>query len=118
MSIERNEKECKIWYDNGQSRAQGYYRNGLREGEFKSWLPNGLLEHKGFYRDGKNDGESIFWLSNMTIFRMFYHVHGNLLDAHFTKEKKLSFLRIKRALRNNITYPTDTFLISDLINIV
>lgn len=118
MSIERNEKECKIWYDNGQSRAQGYYRNGLREGEFKSWLPNGRLEHKGFYRDGKNDRESIFWFSDMTIFRMFYHVHGNLLDAHFTKEKKLSFLRIKRALRNNITYPTDTFLISDLINIV
>ncbi len=52
------------WYDNGQPKMRGAYREGLREGRFSWWHRNGQLDHSGLYRDGMKQGKWTWWHAN------------------------------------------------------
>jgi len=47
----------KEFYEPGELRSEGKYKDGLREGEWKFYYKDGKEEQRGAYRRGKPDGE-------------------------------------------------------------
>ena len=39
----------RVWYDNGQLRDEGSYKNGKLDGIRKGWWDNGQLKHEYTY---------------------------------------------------------------------
>lgn len=52
------------WYDNGQPKMRGQYKEGLREGRFSFWHRNGQLDHTGKYENGLKNGKWTWWHPN------------------------------------------------------
>ncbi|MGD0289777.1 MAG: toxin-antitoxin system YwqK family antitoxin [Candidatus Binataceae bacterium] len=53
--------EWTTWYENGQRSAVDHYRNGQQDGLHTSWYANGVKALEGNYRDGKRDGVWTRW---------------------------------------------------------
>ncbi len=46
------------WYDNGQKKYTGIYKNGKKNGQWFEWSSNGALIINGVYKSGKKwDGD-------------------------------------------------------------
>jgi len=41
------------WYENGNKKEMGTYKNGELEGPYTTWYENGQKELEGTYRNGK-----------------------------------------------------------------
>jgi uncharacterized protein len=78
------ERKYENWYENGQLRFQGFYRNGKLEGERKSWYENGQLQSQEFYRDGKEEGERKYWHEDGQIW-----IHDFYRDGEREGKRKL-----------------------------
>ena len=52
------------WYDNGEKKYEGYYKNGYRDGLWKGWHDSGQLWKEGFYFYDKKEGTWIYWYLN------------------------------------------------------
>jgi antitoxin component YwqK of YwqJK toxin-antitoxin module len=52
------------WYDNGEKKYEGYYKNGYRNGLWKAWHDSGQLWKEGFYFYDKKEGTWIYWYLN------------------------------------------------------
>ena len=44
------------YYENGQLKAKGNYKDGLDDGLYEAYYENGQLQEKGNFKDGKPDG--------------------------------------------------------------
>jgi hypothetical protein len=55
------EGEWTTWYENGQRSAVDHYRNGLQDGLHTSWYANGVKALEGKYRNGKREGTWTRW---------------------------------------------------------
>jgi hypothetical protein len=45
------------WFDDGQKKTEGLFRNGNAHGKWKHWHQTGAVRTKGEYRDGEKVGE-------------------------------------------------------------
>ena len=52
------------WYENGQKRAEGTYKDGRPNGKVTAWHENGQKGYEGTYKDGELDGLSTTWYEN------------------------------------------------------
>jgi uncharacterized protein len=52
------------YYENGEKRMEGGYRNGERHGEWTAWYENGNVWSKGHYTLGKENGLKTVWHQN------------------------------------------------------
>lgn len=55
------EGEWTTWYENGQRSAVDHYRDGAQDGLHTSWYANGVKALEGSYRDGKREGVWTRW---------------------------------------------------------
>lgn len=55
------EGEWTTWYENGQRSAVDHYHNGLQDGLHTSWYANGVKALEGNYRGGKREGVWTRW---------------------------------------------------------
>jgi hypothetical protein len=53
--------EWTTWYENGVRSAIDHYRNGLQDGLHISWYANGVKALEGNYRAGKREGVWTRW---------------------------------------------------------
>ena len=60
-------KEYIKYFENGQIRSKGVYKNGKREGEHLSYLENGQIKSSIDYKNSKYDGLWIDYYENGTI---------------------------------------------------
>ena len=52
------------WYDNGNKKAEVFFKNGKMDGLFKGWYENGKKKSEKNLKDGKRDGSSVMWYEN------------------------------------------------------
>lgn len=55
------------YYDNGQLKSKGSFRNSERHGEWSYWYENGNIWSEGEFKNGKSHG-----------YRRVYHLNGEL----------------------------------------
>jgi MORN repeat protein len=55
------EGEWTTWYENGQRSAVDNYRHGRQDGLHTSWYANGVKALEGQYREGKREGVWTRW---------------------------------------------------------
>jgi hypothetical protein len=55
------EGEWTTWYENGERSAVDHYRNGVQDGPHTSWYANGVKALEGDYRGGKREGRWTRW---------------------------------------------------------
>jgi len=55
------EGEWTTWYENGVRSAVDHYRDGVQNGLHTSWYANGVKALEGNYRDGKREGVWTQW---------------------------------------------------------
>jgi antitoxin component YwqK of YwqJK toxin-antitoxin module len=61
-SARSNQEEItKTYYDNGQLKSEGIYRNGKKDGLHKEWTSDGILMLEGVYVNGKANGLMIWY---------------------------------------------------------
>ena len=53
-----------LWYENGQKREAGQYKNGTKEGTWNSWYENGQKKQEAHYINGKAEGFWVQWYKN------------------------------------------------------
>ena len=51
-------------YDNGNKKAEVFFKNGKMDGLFKGWYENGKKKSEKNLKDGKRDGSSVMWYEN------------------------------------------------------
>jgi antitoxin component YwqK of YwqJK toxin-antitoxin module len=49
------------WYENGQKKAEGTFKDGKLEGPYTSWYENGQKKAEANYKDGKLEGLVTLW---------------------------------------------------------
>ena len=52
------------YYENGQKRTEGNYKDGEWDGLWTDWYENGQKESERTYKDGEFDGISTWWYEN------------------------------------------------------
>jgi len=52
------------YYENGQKRTEGTYKDGELDGKWTRWHENGQKSSEGTYKDGKEDGLWTLWYEN------------------------------------------------------
>lgn len=52
------------WYEDGQKKASGHYRNNFKEGAWTVWYQNGRRMQKGYYQQDSKEGVWIYWYGN------------------------------------------------------
>ena len=52
------------WYENGQKKLEGTFKDGERDGLVTSWFENGQKGWEGTYKDGEPDGLVTQWKAN------------------------------------------------------
>ena len=90
----------------GYLKAEGYYINGLLEGNVLGWHKNGNLSTKGNYNNGKQEGLHKFWHENgLLMTESNYHngeLHGEtrLYDENGDYVKSYYYKNGKPSTRN------------------
>ena len=52
------------YYENGQKRTEGTYKDGELDGKWTRWHENGQKKRETTYKDGKEDGKGTWWYEN------------------------------------------------------
>jgi len=55
------------WYDSGQKRAEGEYKNGKEEGLWTVWHENGQKWFESEYKNGLREGRGTCWSNDGSI---------------------------------------------------
>src|SRR5690606_36168466 len=61
---DKKEGPWTYWHVNGQKESEGAYKNGKREGPWTAWYENGQKMAEGAYKDGKREGRWTYWYAN------------------------------------------------------
>ncbi len=72
----------KIYWPNGQLRAQGQVIDGLKEGRWTYWHVYGEKKEQGGFRAGLRDGEWTSWHPSGQV-RAVMHYQADQLHGHF-----------------------------------
>ena len=52
------------WYDNGNKRREGEYKNGKQEGKWIEWYEDGNKKSEEEFKNGEREGKRIMWYTN------------------------------------------------------
>ena len=52
---------CKEWWDNGNKKLEGNFKENKETGEWIFYDNGGLIEKKGFFRKGFKEGKWTFY---------------------------------------------------------
>ena len=63
MNVWFNELQSS-WYENGQKKSEGNFKDGKKDGLQTEWYENGQKKQEGNYKDGKMDGLLTYWFKN------------------------------------------------------
>ena len=68
------------YYNNGNKKSEGNYKDGKKSGKWMSWHKNGLRKYEVNYKDGKEDGERIQWDDHIEekVAKVEYYPEGYL----------------------------------------
>ena len=50
-----------MWWENGNKRQEGEYKDGKEEGKWIGWYESGTTKYEGEYKDGQFEGKWIGW---------------------------------------------------------
>ena len=72
MNVWFNELQSS-WYENGQKKSEGNFKDGKRHGLSTQWYENGQKQMEGNWKDGNMHGLWISWNEDGTeLFRFTY----------------------------------------------
>ena len=66
------------YYENGQLKMEGTYKDGHKEGEFKTYFEDGKLHQEENYKDGRMDGVSRLYSRSGQLKREATYKDGEL----------------------------------------
>ena len=81
-----------IYYENGQKKGEGNYKEGKQDGLWTWWDENGKKKREGNYKEGKLDGLWTHWYEN-----------GQKKSEGTVKEGKLDGLRTEWDENGHVT---------------
>ena len=58
---------CKGWYESGEIKYEGNFKNGKRGGFYREWYENGQIIYEGNYGNGKAEGICKGWYKDGQI---------------------------------------------------
>lgn len=71
------------WYDNGQKQyALSYLEQGVLDGGIQGWYQNGQLRLKGLYKQGKKTGSWVEWYENGKTKSKTHYANDKLVDSY------------------------------------
>ncbi len=76
--------EETAYYESGQKKYQGKYKNNLREGLWQHWYENGNLWSECEYLKGEKNGRNTLFYSNGKKKIETYYEHGKLVGEPIT----------------------------------
>ena len=93
-------------YDNGNKKAEVFFKNGKMDGLFKGWYENGKKKSEKNFKDGKRDGSSVMWYENGQkmeeimckndqkdgLETQWYENGNKKLEANFINDKVLDYV--------------------------
>ena len=65
------------WYESGQKKSEGTYKDGIRDGKYISWFSNGEKKSEGTYINGKFHGKRTHYYNGHRIEGTF--VNGEMI---------------------------------------
>jgi uncharacterized protein len=69
------------YFDKGEKKSEGEYKNGLKNGKWTFYFKNGKVEQTGFYINDEPDGEWNWFYANGSLLRKEFYRKG-LEDGH------------------------------------
>ena len=66
------------WYENGQKRKEGSYKEGWKEGVWTEWYENGQKQSEGSYKEGWKEGMWTEWSMNGQIHGKGFYKEGQI----------------------------------------
>lgn len=94
VSIAQADGLFEDYFDNGQLKKQGYYKDKKSIGEWKEYHPNGQLSRVYSYTDGKLNKEKISYFENGNISRETKKVNDAYLIKGYYESGSLFYERI------------------------
>ncbi len=74
------------YFENGQLRSEGEYKNSKPVGEWKYYYPNGIIEQTGVYDNkGRRTGKWICYYNNGNIWKTENYING-ILEGKYTEQ--------------------------------
>ena len=70
----------KEYYDTGKTKAEGWLKNGLKEGYWKFYYSNGNLSEKGHYKKGERQSYWYFYNENGMRKQAGHYKKGMMAD--------------------------------------
>ena len=77
---DENRSYHKEYYHKGEIKAQGWLKNGLKEGYWKFYHPNGILSEKGHYKEGKRQAYWYFYTETGIPKQAGHYEQGNMAN--------------------------------------
>ena len=75
-------KEIK-WYENGQKREEGTFKDGKEDGLWTLWHDNGQKEGEGTFKNGKQDGLWTLWHDNGQKWMETTYKDGRMIESTY-----------------------------------
>ncbi|MBT6401697.1 toxin-antitoxin system YwqK family antitoxin [candidate division WWE3 bacterium] len=80
----KEDGKLSTWYENGNRKAVGVFKNGQREGLETTWYESGKKWSESNYKDGKRDGLTTAWYESGNKIEEYNYKNGEL-DGEQTK---------------------------------
>ena len=77
----KNDGFYKRWHKNGQRWYEGTYKDGGAHGSWKGWHDNGQLSDEWNYKDGKHDGDFKYYDENGKLTKEETYKDGILISG-------------------------------------
>ena len=95
------------WYDNGNKKAEVFFKNGKVNGLAKGWYDNGNKKSEKNFKNGKRDDSSVMWYANGQkmeeimykndqkdgLETQWYENGNKKLEASFINDKLINFIK-------------------------
>ena len=78
---DKQEGEYLSYYENGQLKIKCNLKDGKEEGEYLEYYESGELLYKRYYKQGKKDGLSITYYSNGKLNEQKVYKDGELIET-------------------------------------
>jgi antitoxin component YwqK of YwqJK toxin-antitoxin module len=72
--------EWKEYYENGQLKIVGFYKDGKQEGEWKEYHENGQLKSVGSFKNGRQEGEWKAYDENGQLKVIIHYKNGEVVN--------------------------------------
>ncbi len=78
--------KATYFYENGQVRQEGYFKNNKLDGQWISYREDGAKSALAIYADGKKTGKWLFWSQD-----------GKITEVDYSQNTILNVIEVQRA---------------------